>query len=226
LVQSGPVVDAREWDVLDDERERLPRLPRCVAGALVGDDAQHLFRTAKGLVGAFKRNCHIEKLSFVPSTNVAWADRGAQLGLAVDDRVIGGLGVLSGRARRLAGIRSERVVLFEIEVSALEPLPSRNNSYVAVPQFPEIEIDLSLVFADGVPWKDIYSRAEAADVLVRAVSFTEEYRGKGIEDGKRSITMRVRLGADDRTLKAEEARAAVDRIRSALRVLGAEERQF
>ena len=42
------------------------------------------------------------------------------------------------------------------------------------------------------------------------------YRGKGVEDGKKSVAFNLTLRADDRSLTGEEAEAEVQHILTAL----------
>jgi phenylalanyl-tRNA synthetase beta chain len=53
----------------------------------------------------------------------------------------------------------------------------------------------------------------AADkVLIREVSLFDVYRGQGLEDGKKSLAVAVRLQAPDRTLSEAEIEAAAKKI--------------
>jgi phenylalanyl-tRNA synthetase beta chain len=40
--------------------------------------------------------------------------------------------------------------------------------------------------------------------LLQGVDFVDEYRGKGIPEGKKSVTIRLTIGSADRTLKTDE----------------------
>ena len=69
------------------------------------------------------------------------------------------------------------------------------------------------------------SVAAAVDPLVAGITFIDQYRGKGIPDGHRSITLRARLQPTEQTLTSEEAVAFANAIRDAeRRECGATER--
>jgi phenylalanyl-tRNA synthetase beta chain len=88
-----------------------------------------------------------------------------------------------------------------------------------------VDVDVSLTYADGVAWAEIAATARAVDPLIAAIEFIDQYRGKGIPDGHRSITLRARLQPSTRTLTSEEAVAVANAIRAAAREkLGAIER--
>ncbi|MBI3300935.1 MAG: phenylalanine--tRNA ligase subunit beta, partial [Deltaproteobacteria bacterium] len=204
IFQAGPVFLKSEFKPLDDTHESLPEQPRHLAGAFVGPDADVLFREAKGLIETLKRAAHIHSLDFSPETSAPWADKGGRLGLEAHGRSVGAMGVLTNRAKRLAGIRRGNIVLFELNINALEPLESRENKYRPLPEYPEVDFDLSLIFPEEVLWRDLSQRVQDMHSLVREVIFVDQYRGKGIPEGKKSITFRLRLASPVRTLRSEE----------------------
>lgn len=205
IFQAGPVFLKFEFKPLDDAHEALPEQPRHLAGAFVGPDADVLFRETKGLIETVKRAAHIHSLDFSPETSAPWADKSGRLGLEAHGQSVGAMGVLTNRARRLAGIRRGNVVLFELNIDALEPLESRQNKYRPLPEYPEVDFDLSLIFPEEVLWRDLSQRVQDVHALVREVVFVDQYRGKGIPEGKKSITFRLRLASPVRTLRSEEA---------------------
>ena len=125
--------------------------------------------------------------------------------------------MLTKRARRLAGLKRGEVVLFELNVDALAPLPSRDNRYDPLVNYPQAEIDISMLFERAAPWSAIAEAARSASAIVRAVEFVDDYRGKGVPDDYKSITLRLRVGEPGRTLTSDEINAAGDAARAALR---------
>jgi len=57
------------------------------------------------------------------------------------------------------------------------------------------------------------------DSLLQDIAFVEEYRGRQVPEGKKSITIRLRIGSLKKTLTSEEiescAGAAVKRLKKA-----------
>ena len=205
-----------------DEREKLPRQRRHVAGAVVSRaDSQErivqLFRRAKGVVEQMARHVHMEPLTFahsvnaVPAQKPAWADDIVWLGIFREDKQIGSLGLLSRKAALACDFKKSAVMAFEIDVDELVPFASRTNKFVHLPEYPQVEYDISMLFDDAVRWADIEATImgkKGPDDLHRSVSFVDEYRGKQIPEGKKSITLRLVIGADDRTLTSEEIERA------------------
>lgn len=209
----------------DVPAERLPAQPRHLAGAFAGPDAAALFRQAQGLLALLPRVAHGSPLRFEPAAGPAWADGTGRVAVHGPSGPIGALGIVTKRARRLAGIKRGEVVMFEIDLDAIVPLPSRDNRFDPIANHPQAEFDLSLLFDASTPWEAIARAAASAGREVRDVAFVDDYRGKGVPEGRKSITLRLHIGVPGRTLRSEEINAAGDRARAALRdTLGADDR--
>ncbi|HEX6323916.1 MAG TPA: phenylalanine--tRNA ligase subunit beta [Vicinamibacterales bacterium] len=209
----------------DHPDEQLPAQPRHLAGALAGPDAAALFREAQGLLELLPRVAHGAPMTQLAAGGPAWADATARIALAGPGGPVGTLAVVTKRARRLAGIKRGELVMFELDLDALEPLPSRTNRFDPIANYPQADVDISLLFDAAASWASIAAGAAAAGDEVREVVFVDDYRGKGVPDGRKSITLRLRIGVPGRTLRSEEINAIGDRARAALRrQLGAEER--
>lgn len=209
----------------DHHDEQLPAQPRHLAGALAGPDAAALFREAQGLLELLPRVTHSAPMALKAAGGPPWADATARIALTGHDGPVGTLAVVTKRARRMAGIKRGELVMFELDLDALAPLPSRTNRFDAIANYPQAEVDISLLFDAAAPWESIAAGAVSAGDEVREVVFVDDYRGKGVPEGRKSITLRLRIGVPGRTLRSEEINAIGDRARAALRqALGADDR--
>lgn len=217
IFESGTVFPAgasRRWD---DDRELLPMQIQRVAGAFVGDDAEVLFREAKGAIESLGARAHVSALSTAGAAPAPWADAGASVAIVAEGKTIGHLGVLARRGTRAAGLKHAVAVIFEFDLAGLVSSPSRDNAYAALPELPSVDVDVSMTYADSVTWADIASTARGVSPLIAAIVFIDQYRGKGIPEGSRSITLRARLQPTSQTLTSEEAVAIANEIRKAER---------
>jgi phenylalanyl-tRNA synthetase beta chain len=225
IFESGTVFPAGESVRIDDDRERLPPQTKRIAAALVGDDAETLFREAKGVIEAMGTRTHVARLETTRGDAAVWADGGACVAITTDGHVIGQLGVLNRRGARAAGLKHAFAVIFELETGKFASSPSRDNKYVALPELPSVDVDVSMTYADSVAWADIEQAAHGVSPLIAAIEFIDQYRGKGIPEGSRSITLRARLQPTSHTLTTEEAAAIANEIRKVEREkFGATER--
>lgn len=196
----------RNYHSINNTPEKLPEMARHLGCAFVGDDARKLFREAKGVLEYMHRIVQMEPLSFEQVTKPAWAEDKLWINVTREGHVIGDLGLLAPKAAKDAGIKRSLAVIFELDVEKLAPLASRQNSFAHLPEFPLVDFDLSVVFDENVTWEEIYAVASKVE-LVREVRFIDEYRGKQIGDGKKSITFRTWIGSDEGTLTSDKIEA-------------------
>ncbi len=193
----------RNYHSINSEDELLPEMARHLGAAFVGNDARALFREAKGVLEYMHRAVQMEPLSFVQNGKPSWADDKLWVNVTRGGEVIGSLGLVSPKCAKAAGIKRSLVMLFEIDVEKLVPLASRQNEFAHLPEYPLSDFDLSIVFDEGVAWRDIEAIARKAD-LVKDVRFIDEYRGKQIGAGKKSVSFRIWVGSDKGTLTSEQ----------------------
>jgi phenylalanyl-tRNA synthetase beta chain len=202
-----------------DPEETLPQQLRSLTAALVGKDPRLLFRQAKGILEQLPRAVMAETLSFAQVQKPAWTDAKAWLNILSGDQVIGALGLISSQAARAADIKRTQMAVFEINMDLVLPLPSRSNQFQHLPQFPLVEQDFSVLLDEAVNWADI---SEALEKSARKLEFVEEYRGKQIPDGKKSIMFKVAFGSDEGTLTSGQIEEKVNALKKNLMKLGGE----
>ncbi|MCH2134969.1 MAG: hypothetical protein MK101_00130, partial [Phycisphaerales bacterium] len=92
--------------------------------------------------------------------------------------------------------------------------------------FPPIERDISAIVPEDVSWTALSDALVSLDLpMLEDIGFVTVWRGKGVPDGHKSVTLRLRFRAHDRTLTRDEVDAPVAGAIEALqRSLGAEVR--
>jgi len=111
-------------------------------------------------------------------------------------------------------------MIFEMDIDSLKPLRSRTNKFMDIPEYPMTEYDISMLFDSSVKWQEISEvifGKKSEDSLLRDVSFVEEYKGRQVPEGKKSLTIRLLIGSLKKTLKSDEiencANAVVKRLK-------------
>ena len=86
--------------------------------------------------------------------------------------------------------------------------------------------DISLLVDEALPAAAVRGtiRSVAPDTLVSIVEF-DRYQGKGVPEGRISLSVRLTFRASDRTLTDDEAQAATERIVETLRAAHNAERR-
>jgi phenylalanyl-tRNA synthetase beta chain len=228
IFESAMVFFNRDFSAKYDERESLPLQRKSIAGALVADyeSVNILFRKAKGIIEALPRYVHIESFVFVRNEKPVWADNVMWLNISCDNNQIGSLALLSKKVSLNCGIKNNAVIIFEIDLDSLIALPSRTNKFSHIPAFPMNEYDLSMLFDLSVKWDEIenvINSKRGSDSLVRDVTFIDEYRGKQVPEGKKSISFRLTIGSLTKTLASDEIEKCAYAVQKRLKkTLGAE----
>lgn len=187
--------------------EKLPAQKKHLGCAFVGasDDISGLFRRAKGVIGAMSRYTHMEGFTFEKAEKPYWADETVWLNIMLGGKKIGDLALLSKKAALACGIKVLSAVLVELDISELVPFKSRTNHFTHLPEFPMNDYDISFLVDSMVKWDEIYRAVmEKKNMLLRDVKFVDEYKGKQIPDGKKSVTIRLVIGSDEKTLTGDE----------------------
>lgn len=180
---------------------------------------------AQGAYGAAKlaveRLCHIvgaRAIDFIPCSH-EWLQPAASIRVDGEDTGVIGL-VEQARAKALG---HDKPVAF----AQLELYPGGLDSKMAVwppdshakplPAFPSIARDLSLIVGETQTWAEIKACVEGVDpAMLDSIEFLTTFRSKKIGADRKSLTMRLRFRADDRTLRHEEVDPSIAAVRLAL----------
>ena len=198
-----------------DEREKLPSQRKNVAGAFVSaaKDVTALFRKAKGVIEMMPRYTHMEGFTFKQVEKPVWADNVVWLNIYLGEEKVGDLALLAKKASMACGIKNLNVMLFEIDQDALKPFKSRTNTFTHMAEFPMTDYDISVLLDGQVQWKDVAQTIQGVkSELLHGAAFVDEYRGKQVPEGKKSMTVRLTIGAKDKTLNSAEIEEAASNV--------------
>ena len=125
---------------------------------------------------------------------------------------IGIFGQIHPLAAQNYGVDAE---LYCAELSFDELLNAKgpDPEYVPLPRFPAVTRDIAVVCGEKVTvgaLEDCIRRG--AKGLLKEVALFDIYRGKGVDEGKKSVAFNLTLRADDRSLTSEEADADVKAV--------------
>lgn len=143
------------------------------------------------------------------SNNLAWYagnDAVAMVG-AIDPVVADRFGI------DLSLLKQELWML-DIDLHRLIELTrDRKPVYQPLPRFPMVYRDLSFLIPNTVNWESVSSLAKSVEpLLISAVEVFDEYRGKQVPEGFRSLSVRLSLRDKEKTLTDERIDALVDSV--------------
>ena len=122
---------------------------------------------------------------------------------------------------------SEPIVVGEIDLEQLG-LEATGDALRAepLPRFPSIVRDISILVDEALPAAAVRGtiRSAAPDTLASIAEF-DRYHGKGVPEGRISLSLRLTFRASDRTLTDDEVQAATEGIVEALRTAHHAERR-
>ena len=200
-----------------DPREKLPSQRKNVAGAFVTTDKDitALFRKAKGVVEMMARYVHMEALTFRQMEKPVWADNVVWLNICRGEEKVGDLALLSKKVSMACGIKNLNVMLFQLDQDSLVPLKSRTNTFTHMAEYPMTDYDISLLLDGSVQWKDVLQTVGGIkSELLHGASFVDEYRGKQVPAGKKSLTLRLSIGSKEKTLTSSEIEEVASNVLS------------
>jgi phenylalanyl-tRNA synthetase beta chain len=136
-------------------------------------------------------------------------------------KLLGAVGEIHPDVAEAFGI-SERVACLELDLSVVladvPPIPKAT----PVSRFPSSDFDLAFLLADDVPAEKLEKALrQAAGKLLVDLELFDVYRGKGVDEGARSLAYRLRLQAGDRTLTDADVAAVREKCIAAATKLGA-----
>jgi len=162
------------------------------------------FRNLRGVIEGLVRSIDREAQVAVTPADLIWAQEGATI--TVNSQVTGQAGIVSVAVKQKLDIEDTSVCAAEIEFQSLLSMAGGAAKVTAIPRFPAIQRDLSIVVEEDVRWADIVGAVETgAPAELEDVEFVEIYRGKGIPAGKKCVTLSLRFRDEDGTLTHDTA---------------------
>jgi phenylalanyl-tRNA synthetase beta chain len=193
------------------------------------------FYDVKGVVDALAHACGVG-LEFEPAdVSYLVPGRSARIAFRLKMEAAESSPVASGssRNRRTVGVvgqiqpsiaaarnlpANEPVWAFEIDADAFGSADASDVLRAApLPRFPSVVRDLSILVDSALPAAAVRGtiRSAAPETLVDAIEF-DRYRGKGVPEGRVSLSLRLTFRSNERTLTDAEVDAAMDTIVAAL----------
>jgi len=109
---------------------------------------------------------------------------------------------------RAAGVAAPRVGWIVAPLVGLFSLPERSEKAKQVSRYPSSDLDLAFVMDDDVPASRLLETLQrACGPLLESIKLIDVYRGDAVAPGTRSLAVRLRLVALDRTLGPEDLSA-------------------
>ena len=132
------------------------------------------------------------------------------------DDVIGYLGLIDPAIAKNFDI-TKPVFLLDLNISTILNKSKEPSVFEPVPKFPPALLDLAVVIDADTPADPIRIAAEkAGGKRLKQVEIFDVYTGEQVDDGKKSIALKLVFQVPDRTLTDKETGKDLDKIKAAL----------
>jgi len=194
-----------------------------LAGVIAGNRSDEHWDIESNTVDFFDLKGDLEAVLELTANDVAFGFKpakhpalhpGQTAAIVVDGKEIGVIGTVHPELERKFGLNG-RTVVFELEWDAINTrvLPEA----VAVSKFPANRRDIAIVVNDDVAAGDVVDACRAnGGELLTGVNLFDVYRGKGVEEGQKSLAIALSLQSAERTLEEADIANAVEAIVAAL----------
>jgi phenylalanyl-tRNA synthetase beta chain len=163
--------------------------------------------------GDLERLAGRQRLQFGAGTHPACHPGRCAL-VSLEGREIGVVGELHPRLQQRYELGAAPV-FFEMETAPL--LGGAIPRFQGLSRMPVVRRDMAFVVAENVPAGDLLAAVrERVPGFVREVEVFDQYRGRGVEPGQKSLALRIVMQDTDRTLTDSEVEGVVASIREQL----------
>jgi phenylalanyl-tRNA synthetase beta chain len=186
-----------------------------LAGLCYGDATAEQWGTPARGVDFFDAKADIEALFWPAVVNFRVASHsalhpGKSAHICLGERIAGYLGELHPHWRQKFGL-PDPTVLFEVDLDILmtRTLPAT----VEIPKFPLIRRDIAVVVSENITVQAMLDSMRAEHLpIISEISLFDVYRGKGVENSKKSLAFRVLLQDTEKTLTDAEADLVITKL--------------
>jgi phenylalanyl-tRNA synthetase beta chain len=195
LYEIGNIFRSNEFPLKD--------LPNEISTLSIGMYGNADFYKIKGVIeNILKRNQITAEYRILENNPAFHPNRTAAI--YVDNVLIGILGEIHPETAQNFDIK-EKVYVAELNLEKLLEFKKREIKYKEIPKYPSISRDAALIVKDNVSVGEILKEVEAKDYeYLESVDFFDIYKGKGIEEGYKSLAFSFVFRSRQRTLNDDE----------------------
>ena len=199
---------------LPKEGQTLPDEPKHLLLGTYGEGED--FFSLKGEIEAILRGMNVRPAAYTAVKDNPSYHPGRCARLTVDGVAVGVFGQVHPLVAKNYGIDAD-IYAAELDFTALSTLLAPASTYVSLPKYPAVSRDIAVVCDESLTVAELTACIQkAGGKLLRDVRLFDIYRGKGIEDGKKSTAFSLTLRADDRTLTDADSDGVISAVLKAL----------
>ncbi len=207
LFELAPVYLPKKNDLPDHELKLLL--------AVYGKEPEELFLKAKGVLENLMNKVGIKDWSLERGADAKLWHKGRSAVVKIDKKVVGTIGQVGVQVQEAFGLDVVAVVV-ELDFNHLIEKFTEAKSYTQLPQFPSVKRDLAFVVQERTEYENVQTAVLKTSELIESVELFDVYRGKGVEQGSKSVAVRITFRSNEKTLEAREVDDEMEKIRTLL----------
>lgn len=174
------------------------------------------FYELKGTLEALLERFRIRQVEFEVSPE-EYLHPGQSARIRIQGGVVGDFGQLHSRVAAMFKFK-QPVFVAELNLGVLLEAKAEAIRYRPLPKFPTVVRDISFIVPVGLKYAEIESGIKSLEIAeITAVKLFDVYTGANVPAGQRSLSISLRLRADDRTLTDGEINDISARVMALLR---------
>lgn len=197
------------------QKNDLPSEPLQLLIAVYGKDGRELFLRAKGILERWMREVGLKDWSYKRISGSENWHEGRSAEIQIARKTLGEIGEISKNLARVFGI-DVPVVLARMKFQEIVSLFTQSKTFSPLSVFPEVKRDLAFVLDERTEYTKIDEKLRKLSPLIKEVEMFDVYRGKGIEEGKKSLAIHLVFRSDERTLESKEVDGEVEKMRDVI----------
>lgn len=213
-------------EYLPVEGQELPNEPDRLTIGMYGGDVD--FYDIKGIVETTLAEMGIKDVEYVRANDSDAFDEksamhpGRSAVILKDGVALGIMGEIHPEVQETYEFGT-KVYVAKLNIPEMMHTAVTEITYKQLPKFPASTRDLSLICDDEIPVAELEKAIKnACGKILEKVTLFDVYKGKQIEEGKKSVSYSLTLRSHEGTLTDEQADSAVKKALKALSAIGAE----
>ena len=199
---------------LPKDGQTLPDEPKHLLLGTYGEGED--FFSLKGEIEAILKGMNVRPAAYTAVKDNPSYHPGRCARITVDGTDVGVFGQVHPLVAKNYGIEAD-IYAAELNFTALSALIAPASTYVPLPKYPAVSRDIAVICDEALTVAELSACiSKAGGKLLREVRLFDIYRGKGIEEGKKSTAFSLTLRADDRTLTDADSDGVIAAVLNAL----------
>lgn len=150
-------------------------------------------------------------------TDLPGLAEGASVELHLEGERVGWMGLVSDAVRDHYGLENAPAAA-SLNFDTLSEHAVDTRTYTAIPRFPSVRRDLSLILDEETTYQQLREAVESVPQPLRVgMEYVTTYRGKPVPEGRKSVTVRLEYRSNEGTLRGEQVDERVNELLATLR---------